>query len=211
LAEAHAARGHALSNCNRWDEAEQAFEKALLLDPNSFDANYLFARLCLKQDKRDRAAALLIRALEVQPSDSQSAFLLNNVLRGLGRMEEAERYGRLGLKRAEEQLKAHPESSRPAQLGACVLARLGDREDAIKWIERALSIDPEDINCQYNAACVWAVLGEADRSFDQLDKWSQQAGLDSGRWLEHDPDFDQLRDHPRYRAILDAVEQRHPA
>ena len=211
LAEAHAARGHALSNCNRWDEAEQAFEKALLLDPNSFDANYLFARLCLKQDKRDRAAALLIRALEVQPSDSQSAFLLNNVLRGLGRMEEAERYGRLGLKRAEEQLRAHPESSRPAQLGACVLARLGDRDEAIKWIERALSIDPEDINCQYNAACVWAVLGEADRSFDQLEKWSQQAGLDSGRWLEHDPDFDRLRDHPRYRAILDAVEQRHPA
>jgi adenylate cyclase len=211
LAEAHAARGHALSNSNRWTEGEQAFEKALALDPNSFDANYLFARLCIKQDNRERAAELLIRALEVQPSDSQSAFLLNNVLRGLGRMEEAERYGRLGLKRAEEQLRAHPESSRPAQLGACVLARLGETERAREWIERALSIDPEDINCQYNAACVWAVLGEADKSFDQLEKWSQQAGADSGRWLEHDPDFDRLRDHPRYRAILDAVDRRHPA
>lgn len=209
LAEAHAARGHALSNCDRWDEAEQAFEKALLLDPNSFDANYLYARLCIKQDKRERAAALLTRALEVQPSDSQSAFLLNNVLRGLGRMEEAERYGRLGLKRAAEQLRTHPESSRPAQLGACVLARLGDTDEAIKWIELALSIDPEDINCQYNAACVWAVLGESDRSFDQLERWSQQAGADSGRWLEHDPDFDRLRNHPRYRAILDTVNQRH--
>ena len=208
LAEAHAARGHALGNSNRWDEGEQAFEKALALDPNSFDANYLFARLCIKQDKRERAAALLIRALEIQPSDSQSAFLLNNVLRGLGRMEDAERYGRLGLKRAEEQLRLHPESSRPAQLGACVLARLGDTEKARNWVERALSIDPEDINCQYNAACVWAVLGEADKSFDQLEKWSQQAGADSGRWLEHDPDFDRLRDHPRYRAILDAVDRR---
>ena len=209
LAEAHAARGHALSNSNRWDEGAEAFETALALDPNSFDANYLYARLCIKQDHRERAAALLIRALEVQPSDSQSAFLLNNVLRGLGRMEEAERYGRLGLKRAEEQLRIRPESSRPAQLGACVLARLGEREKAINWIERALSIDPEDINCQYNAACVWAVLGEADKSFDQLEKWSQQAGADSGRWLEHDPDFDRLREHPRYRAILDAVDRRY--
>lgn len=209
LAEAHAARGHALSNSNRWKEAEEAFETALSLDPNSFDANYLFARLCIKQDNRERAAELLTRALEVQPGDSQSAFLLNNVLRGLGRMEDAERYGRLGLKRAEEQLRAHPESSRPAQLGACVLARLGETEKAKNWIERALSIDPEDINCQYNAACVWAVLGEADKSFDQLDKWSQQAGADSGRWLEHDPDFDRLRDHPRYRAILDAVDRRY--
>lgn len=211
LAEAHAARGHALSNCSRWDEAERAFEQALSLDPNSFDANYLYARLAIKQDNRDRAAALLTRALEVQPSDSQSAFLLNNVLRGLGRMDDAERYGRLGLKRAEEQLRVRPESSRPAQLGACVLARLGEREKAINWIERALSIDPQDINCQYNAACVWAVLGEADKSFDQLEKWSQQAGADSGRWLEHDPDFDRLRDHPRYRAILDAVDSRYAA
>ncbi len=202
LADAHAARGHALSNSGRADEAEEAFEKALALEPNNFEANYLYARLCIKQGRRERAAELLIRALEVQPGDSQSAFLLNNVLRGLGRSDEAERYGRLGLKRAEEQLRLHPESSRPAQLGACVLARLGERERAIAWIERALSIDPEDVNCQYNAACVWAVLEEDDRAFDQLKLWAKQTGADSRRWLEHDPDFDRLREHPRYKELI---------
>ena len=204
LADAHAARGHALSNSGRAAEAEEAFEKALALEPNNFEANYLYARLCIKQGRRERAAELLIRALEVQPGDSQSAFLLNNVLRGLGRLEEAERYGRLGLKRAEEQLRLHPESSRPAQLGACVLARLGERERAVMWIERALSIDPDDVNCQYNAACVWAVLEEDDRAFDQLQLWSRQTGADSRRWLEHDPDFDRLRDHPRYQELIKA-------
>lgn len=202
LADAHAARGHALSNSGRADEAEEAFDKALALEPNNFEANYLYARLCIKQGRRERAAELLIRALEVQPGDSQSAFLLNNVLRGLGRSDEAERYGRLGLKRAEEQLRLHPESSRPAQLGACVLARLGERERAIAWIERALSIDPEDVNCQYNAACVWAVLEEDDRAFDQLKLWAKQTGADSRRWLEHDPDFDRLREHPRYKELI---------
>lgn len=204
LADAHAAMGHALSNGGRSDEAEQAFEGALAIDPNNFEANYLYARLCMKQGRRDRAAELLIRAVEVQPGDSQSAFLLNNVLRGLGRLEESERYGRLGLKRAEEQLRLHPESSRPAQLGACVLARLGERDRAIAWVERALSIDPEDANCQYNAACVWAVLDEADRAFDQLKLWSEQTGADSRRWLGHDPDFDRLRDHPRYKELIAA-------
>jgi adenylate cyclase len=204
LADAHAARGHALSNSGRAVEAEEAFEKALALEPNNFEANYLYARLCIKQGQRERAAELLIRALEVQPGDSQSAFLLNNVLRGLGHMEEAEKYGRLGLKRAEEQLRLHPESSRPAQLGACVLARLGERDRAVEWIERALSIDPDDVNCQYNAACVWAILGEDERAFDQLHLWSLQTGADSRRWLEHDPDFDRLRDHPRYQELVKA-------
>ena len=202
LADAHSARGHALSNSGRAAEAEESFERALALEPNNFEANYLYARLCIKRGRRDRAAELLIRALEVQPGDSQSAFLLNNVLRGLGRLEEAERYGRLGLKRAEEQLRLHPESSRPAQLGACVLARLGEREQAVTWIERALSIDPDDVNCQYNAACVWAVLGEDERAFDQLQLWSRQTGADSRRWLEHDPDFDRLREHPRYQDLI---------
>jgi adenylate cyclase len=204
LAEAYAAKGHALSNSGRAEEAEEAFEKALSLEPNNFEANYLYARLCIKQGRRERAAELLIRALEVQPGDSQSAFLLNNVLRGLGRSEEAEKYGRLGLKRAEEQLRLHPESSRPAQLGACVLARLGEKDRAVEWIKRALSIDPEDVNCQYNAACVWAVLGEDDRAFDQLKLWSKQTGADSRRWLEHDPDFDRLRQHPRYQELIAA-------
>lgn len=202
LADAHAAMGHALSNAGRAEEAEEAFEKALAIEPNNFEANYLFARLCIKQGRRERAADLLIRAVEVQPGDSQSAFLLNNVLRGLGRLEESERYGRLGLKRAEEQLRLHPESSRPAQLGACVLARLGERERAVEWIERALSIDPEDVNCQYNAACVWAVLGEDERAFDQLQLWAKQTGADSRRWLGHDPDFDRLREHPRYKDLV---------
>ena len=45
---------------------------------------------------------------------------------------------RLGLKRAEEALRKHPESSRPAQLGAPRWPALGEREKAIEWLERAL-------------------------------------------------------------------------
>jgi hypothetical protein len=48
------------------------------------------------------------------------------------------------------------------------------------------------------------VLGEDDRAFDQLQLWSRQTGADSRRWLEHDPDFDRLREHPRYQELVKA-------
>src|SRR5207253_8678498 len=44
LAEAHTARGVALSAARDFDEANTEFETALTLDPNSFEAHFLYAR-----------------------------------------------------------------------------------------------------------------------------------------------------------------------
>ena len=59
------------------EEAEAAFEQALELDPNSFEANLLYARL-LHADSGDfeTAVELFIRALEIQPDDYQAPLLL---------------------------------------------------------------------------------------------------------------------------------------
>ena len=202
LSEAHAARGMALVNNNHPVEAAEAFERALELDPNSFEANLAFARFCVGEGHLERAVDLYKRAVESQPDDSQAAFLLQLLLRSLGRSEESERYARLGLKRAEEQLRLHPESSRPAQLGATALAHLGETDRAKAWMDRALAIDPDDANTKYNAACMWAQLGESDRAFEYLEDWIQHVGPDLKSWFESDADLEPLRDHPRYRKLL---------
>lgn len=207
LAEAHASRGVALANSGRRDEAAAAFERALELDPNSFDANLSYARFCVTDEKPERAIELFLRALECQPDDSQPPLFLQSVYRSLGRIEESERYARLGLKRAEEALRAHPESSRPAQLGACALAGLGENERAKEWLELALVIDPDDNNCRYNAACTYAQIGDADRAIDVLEEWTQYAGTEQKTWFVHDADLDPIRDHPRYPQLLKLVER----
>jgi adenylate cyclase len=206
LADAHAARGHALSILGRGDEAISSFEHALGLDPNSFEANFFYARECIKACRNDRAVELLTRALELQPEDTQAPFLLQQVLRSMGRNEEAERYTRLGVRRAEEAIRLHPESSRPAQGGACALAAIGEKEQARKWIERALAIDPDDTHLKYNAACVFAQIGETERAIELLERWAANPGLEVRVWLERDPDLDSLRDHPRFTAILDQID-----
>ena len=74
------------------EEAEAAFEQALALDPNSFEAN-LFYRPPLRRAgaSSNARSTCFIRALEVQPDDYQAPFLLDSrSCAALGRKEEAE-------------------------------------------------------------------------------------------------------------------------
>ena len=207
LAEAHAARGEALSGSGRRADAEAEFERALELDANHFEANLFYARHWARAGEYERSLPYFFRALEVQPDDCQAPLLVHQVLRALGRQEEGEQYARMGLRRAEEALRRYPESSRPAQLGASTLASLpGEGEQAKRWLERAMAIDPNDTHIKYNAACVWAQLGEHDRALDLLEVWSGYVGRENKDWLEHDPDIDPLRGHPRYKKLLELID-----
>lgn len=208
LAEAHAARGAALSGSGsgRRREAEEAFERSLALDPNSFEANILYARYWFRAGKSEKSLPYFTRAIEVQPDDYEAPFLFAQALETLDRMEESEAYARIGLKRAEEALRRHPESSRPAQLGACTLATLGEAENAERWMERALAIDPDDSHIKYNAACMWAQLGDVDRAFDLLQIWANHVGPEIRDWMVRDPDLETIRNHPRYAELLKLID-----
>ena len=203
LAEAHAARGYALSIGSRPTEAASAFEQALALDPNCYEANQLFAEFCVTKGDFERAAQHYLRAMEIQPDDYQAPLFLSSVFQSLGRPEEAARYARLGVKRAEEALRLHPESSKPAQQGACALAYLSERDRAKEWLARALAIDPDDNLARYNAACTYSLLGESDRAIDLLETCLRHVGADFKLWMTNDSDLDPIRNHPRYHKLLE--------
>jgi adenylate cyclase len=206
LAEAHAARGYALMVANRREEAVRALERALALDPGCHEAHYHYADFCVTAGDFERAAQGYIRALELKPDDYISPVLLLNILRTLGRREEADAYARLGLKRAEEALLRHPENSKPAQMGAAALATLGEGEKAREWIGRALTIDPDDNGALYNAACVYSLTGEIEKSIDLLERYLQQVGPDLKLWFKNDSDLDPVRTHPRYQRLLELAQ-----
>ena len=207
LAEAHAARAQVLGLSDRNDEAIAAFGQALALDPMNYDALLNLARFRTKLGEHEAAIEFYTRATEALPDNSDAPFTLALALRGAKRDEEAKRYVHLGVKRAEEQLRLHPESSRPLQLGAAALAGIGEGDLARQWMGRALMVDPDDTHLAYNAACMWVQLGNHDRAFDLLEKWIQHVGVESAKWFMHDPDIDPLRGDPRYDrlvAMLDA-------
>jgi adenylate cyclase len=202
LAEAHAARGIAFAVDDRRAETVAAFEKALELDPNNWEALYHFGRYYFGIGDFEKVIGLFTRAMEVQPEDCESVTFLSQTFEALGRSAEAVRYAHIALKRSEQALRQNPENSRPAQLIANTYASIGEAKRAKEWIERAFEIDPDDNHVRYNAACVYALLGEFDKAFDLLDVWVNQAARDSKLWFLSDPDFTAMRHHPRYAELV---------
>ena len=207
LAEAHASRGLALSLEKRYDEATEEFEQAIALDPHSFEGHYFYGRACFTQGKLERAAALFERVAEIKPDDYQSLILLIQIYRSLGRDQEMKSAARRGVERAERDLTLHPDNPRSAYLGAAALVVLGENDRAREWLSRALAIDPHDIWTQYNAACIYTSLGDIERALDVLESVLPHAGYELKHgWIKHDSDLDPLRNHPRFRKILESIE-----
>ncbi|MER8501543.1 tetratricopeptide repeat protein [Mesorhizobium sp. M0145] len=50
------------------------------------------------------------------------------------------------------------------------LAYIGERKKARSWLARALAIDPDDFVTQYNAACMYSVLGEVEEAVRYLER-----------------------------------------
>jgi tetratricopeptide (TPR) repeat protein len=203
LAEAHVARGFALSlsGRHRYDESSSEFEEAIRLAPNLFDAYYYFARSSFAAGRPEKSVELFRKAAEARQEDCQSPMLMALPLRVLGRGEESRLAAREGIRRAERILMLNPVDVRTLSVGACALLDVGETNRGLEWSRRALECDPDDMSALVNSACVHARLGHKEEAMEFLERVFAR-GCGKRDWIEHDPDYDILRDDPRFRTLL---------
>jgi len=204
LAEAHVARGCSLSLSRDYTEAMRAFDEAMRLNPNFFDAYYYAARTSFSQGEIGRSAELFQKAADVRHDDFQSPMLLEQSLRILGRTEEALAATREGIRRAERILVLNPLDGRALSLGSGALFADGQRARALAWAQRALELYPTDPSALVNGACLQAKCGNKEAALDLLERVFAR-GWGKKDWVLHDPDYESLRDDPRFQALLDRL------
>jgi len=200
LPEAHAAFGWANTHGEHYKEAEVALQRALELNPSSWDALYLSARLCFAQGRFKEALDYFHRAGEVDPEDYQSLALATLIEVKLGEDALMQETARRGIERARRHLLQHPDDARAHYMTAFMLHRMDEPERALEHAKLAEKLSPNDPGTQYNLACFYSLAGERDRALGLLEH-IVGTGFGNPDWIDKDPDLDSLRDDPRFEAL----------
>ncbi|TGP22965.1 MULTISPECIES: adenylate/guanylate cyclase domain-containing protein [unclassified Mesorhizobium] len=206
LAEAHVADAMAHFQKEQIELASASCRRAIALDPDLYEAHRTLGDVLRMERKFAEAAAAYEKAAEVDRNSYGAMCMLWDCRKTLGDEEEAHRLSREVLTRIEKAMQLYPDDGAAYAYGCYILHNLGLEERALQWAGRAITIDPEDYNSHYNVACFLAAIGALEKAIDTLEHCVPQLGLQQVHWMAQDVDMNPLRDHPRYRALMERLE-----
>jgi adenylate cyclase len=201
LAESHLARGVTLSLLKQHKEASKAFEKSIRLNPNLFESYYYYARDRFARGDIEGSAELFGKAAAARRDDFQSPMLQAQSLTMLGRHKEALAAAREGIRRAEQMLVLNPLDQRALSLGCGALFLDGQVARAKAWADKAMELYPDDMGALVNRACLHLKMKEKEPALALLERVFEK-GWAKRDWLEHDPDYDIIREDPRFKRMM---------
>jgi adenylate cyclase len=210
VGEAHCAIARRYEEQGGHSEAEEQIEKALRLAPDSWEVNKEAARLRKVRRQFEAATRHYEKALEVMDNDFHAWALLATCSQALGDTEKVQHCAAKMVSEAERALQQDPSNGAALGIVAGGYAILGEDERAREWIERAMLIDPDNANMKYNFACVLAAyVGDSDEALRLLDLALVTSNESMLKAAESDPDFDSLRDDPRFQTMIARERRRH--
>ena len=211
LPEAHAVKAKILAEYGRHDEAAAEISIALRLNPESYEVNRAAAYLRFRQQRLDEAIRYYQKSMALMETDFHSGSMLLTCYTAVRNSQAALRIARITLARVEQMLAQDPNNATAMGSGALALGVLGQGERAKEWINRALLIDPDNMNARYNFACSLTSLFKEPDVDAALELLGPVFETLAAGFLDHtkvDPDLDPLREHPRFKAMVAAAEAR---
>ena len=209
LAEAHCIRARYLEEEGRTEQAEKQVRTALKLDPESWEVNREAGRMLFRHGHIREAIPHFEKAASLNDTDWHNPLMLVTCYKSFGEDEKMRKAARTGSERAERAITQDATNGSALASGAICLELLGEVERSREWIQRAMLLDPDNLNMRYNVACSFALSDDTNEAIDTLGPWFEVVNSATRiRHAEADPDFDSLRDDPRFKEMLAAAKKR---
>ena len=197
------ARGAALLKEGKFEEAAAELEKAAEAAPKSAVIQSNLAYAYDRQGRTEDAVAAYRKALELDPANTIVRNNLANLYSKQGQYDDAAR-------ELEDLVQRDPgNATAKANLEAMQKnkAVLQERKDQVSSAVQGADAKPKDPQAAYNAARVYARLGDNDQALTWLNK-ALDLGYDQFDYLSLDPSMVNLKKDPRFLKLL---EERRPA
>lgn len=193
-------RAHAYTNLGKYDEAINDYSMVIKnSDEDDLIAYAYFQRGWIKEYlKNDRGALQdYNRSIELDSTNS-------SVYRQRGTIYLRLKYP----EKAKDDFEYILNIDTVAQDGSTrhyALYYLGDTVSAIDWITKIIDYEPEDAGNYYDAACLYSLMGNPQKSVEFL-HIAFELGYRDIIHVKRDRDLDSIRDLPEYKALIEKYE-----
>ena len=202
LPEALVARARMLYTQKRYDDSIRDVRRALEIKRDCDGAYNILARSLFESDRWAEALESVSQAIAVNGDDYNVYIPFTNIYEGLGRTEDAAKLREREIVVLEQQLKDVPEDVRARILLAADYAATGRDENAVRELQKAVDLRPQDSNILYNAACTYGVLKRKAEAIEMLRR-AKAAGYANLDWIRRDPDLACLHGEPDFETLFE--------
>jgi len=200
-AEAHTSLGFGHHLTNHAVDAEREYRLAIQLQNDEWLAHRLLGALLSRRGNFKEASPLLLKAKGLRPTYISTYDHLHTVLNRLDRYQEAIEVADQGIAVARKHLaQAHDDQDTRLHL-AMLLARMGQRDEALRVLDEAHEVAPKDGFTSFHTAMVHSILGNSARALECLAA-AQSRGY-FVRCEQQSSEFDVLRGETEFRALFD--------
>lgn len=170
-------------------------------------AYWTLGQAYVSTNRLEEAATIAKQAIEATGDDYNVYIPYILALERLGRKQEARPFREQQVLILKQQVEWVPEDVRARILLAVNHAGLGQDEQAVAEVQKAVSLRPNDSAILYNAACTYAILQRKEEALAFLRK-AAAAGWSNPHWAEKDPDLTFVHKDPEFIHIMEEVRRK---
>ena len=185
----------------RFDEAIVGLRREIERKPDLEGAHYPLCRSLFAAGRYLEVAEMAETAIAAAGEDYNVYVPIQNALGALGKEEMLKNVRQRRILALEAQLRKVPEDARARVLVAKSYAETGRADDAIREMQFALALRPNDANLLYNCACLYSRLEMKTEALKQL-RTAHDAGYKDSGWVRRDPDLALLHGEPEFERLF---------
>jgi serine/threonine protein kinase/tetratricopeptide (TPR) repeat protein len=184
----------------QYDEAAMRLRAVLARFPDAETGYYLLCRVLYGSGRFQEVADVAEVAVQAAGDDYNVYVPIMNALGALGKAEQRRSFRDRRIMTLERHLHDVPEDARARVLLASSFAETARAEDAVREMQFAIGLRPNDSSTLYNCACTYAKLGRKAEALAVLAR-SFEAGFKDVQWTRRDPDLASLHGEPEFESL----------